>query len=240
MKLGCAWRQQLGRSECPYAERWVLNLYFFSIRLHHFIRSDDARAFHDHPWWFITMVLRGGYTDRSPDGDDHLGVRSIRYRPALHKHTIVVDSGGVWTVLITGPQTRRWGFWVNNKWKKSNKYFFEHGHHPCDQDEKLRLSSKSYLSKTNPRSKSQKLWRRSISVIQYQYARVTAEVERGVKTLLVRVRAPACASRRRAGGQQGAVKGLFLGVQLSSSPLKMQGEAPRVAFGELHKEIVDE
>src|ERR1039458_8537253 len=139
MKLGITWKQQLGRPECPYAERWVLNLHFFSVRLHHFRRSDDARAFHDHPWWFLTLVLKGGYTDRSPQGDDHLSVGSVRFRPALHRHTIVADPGGVWTLILTGKQARRWGFWVNNKFKKSNKYFFEHGHHPCDQDEKLNI-----------------------------------------------------------------------------------------------------
>ena len=99
MKLGVTWKQQLGRPECPYAERWVLNLHLFSVRLHHFRRSDDARAFHDHPWFFVTLVLRGSYIDRSPSGDDLLRPGSIRFRPALHRHTIVTD--GVWTLTIT-------------------------------------------------------------------------------------------------------------------------------------------
>lgn len=37
-----AWAEPLGRPECPYARRWVLNLGVFAIRIHHWIKSDDA------------------------------------------------------------------------------------------------------------------------------------------------------------------------------------------------------
>lgn len=136
--LTLKWDEHLGRPECPYMRRWVLALGLCSIRVHNFIRSDDARAFHDHPWWFATLVLRGGYTDVSKDeyGDsveDHLRPCSVRFRRALHRHTVRVDHGGVWTLVLTGPNLRTWGFWVNGKFRKANKYFFEHGHHPCDQ-----------------------------------------------------------------------------------------------------------
>jgi hypothetical protein len=134
------WRQQLGREECPYAERWVLDFGKFTLRLHHFFRSDDARAFHDHSWWFLTLVLKGGYTDVSPEGNDHLRPGSIRFRKAHHRHTVRTDPGGVWTLVVTGPKVRRWGFWVTRKdgsgterLIKSNKYFATYGHHPCDQ-----------------------------------------------------------------------------------------------------------
>ena len=139
MRLGITWRQQLGRKECPYAERWVLNLHFFTVRLHHFHRSDDARAFHDHPWWFMTLVLRGGYTDRSPNGDDHLSAGSLRFRAGSHQHTVITDPGGAWTVLLTGRASQPWGFWVHGKRREANKYFLTYGHHPCDQDKKMQV-----------------------------------------------------------------------------------------------------
>lgn len=139
--FGFAWGQRLGKPECPYLRRWVAQLGAFSIRVHHFHRSDDARFPHDHPWWFLTLVLRGGYYDVSQgeDGDeiDVLHAGSIRFRPALHRHMVLVDykanPKGCWTIILTGPHLRNWGFWVNGKFKKSNKYFLEHGHHPCEQ-----------------------------------------------------------------------------------------------------------
>jgi hypothetical protein len=133
--------ESIGLPECPYLRRWVADFGLFSIRLHRWQSSDDARHFHDHPWWFLTLVLRGRYVDVSPDGRDQLRPGSIRYRPALHKHTVEVQQPGTWTLLITGPTERRWGFWVNDKMIRRDKYFAVHGHHPCDASgEPVRMS----------------------------------------------------------------------------------------------------
>jgi hypothetical protein len=113
-------------------ERWVFNTGPFAIRLHHWTASDDDRALHDHGWWFWTLVLKGGYTDISDTGHDHLHVGSSRFRPALHTHTVRVDPGGCWSLLITGRKSRDWGFWVDGKWMRMRRYFRAHGHHPCD------------------------------------------------------------------------------------------------------------
>lgn len=126
-----AWRERLGLPECPYMIRWRLETPLGSLRLHHWLGPDDDRAFHDHPWWFITAVLRGGYVDHSPTGREHLHAGNVRYRPALHRHTVVPDPGGAWTFVITGPKTRAWGFWPDGKFKKANKWFARWGHHPC-------------------------------------------------------------------------------------------------------------
>jgi hypothetical protein len=158
LKLGLTWHQKLGTEECPYMERWVLNLGRFALRLHHWHRGDDPRHFHDHPWWFITFVLKGGYTDVAGTATDFelqdpllasknqlsskkdiLTAPAVRFRPAHHRHTVDVHKGGCWTFMITGRERRKFGFWVPRKdgsgthrFKKANKYFLEHGHHPCD------------------------------------------------------------------------------------------------------------
>jgi hypothetical protein len=100
--------------------------------VHHWLASDDPRAFHDHPWWFATLVVRGSYLDRSPAGDDVLHPGSVRFRPALHQHTVFPFPGGAWTVMITGPKTRVWGFHHDGKFVKANKWFAKYGHHPCE------------------------------------------------------------------------------------------------------------
>lgn len=126
-----AWGERLGRPECPYLHRWVADFGLFSIRVHHFLRSDDNRNLHDHPWWYCTLVLRGSYRDVSEQGEELLTPGKVAFRRALHRHT--VQTAGVWTFLVTGPQVRRWGFWVKGKFRKANKYFLMYGHHPCDQ-----------------------------------------------------------------------------------------------------------
>lgn len=142
------WRNPLGRPECPYVYRWLVgHNKLGSLRLHHWVGSDDPRATHDHPWWFLTFVLRGGYTDESLHidredleftGHDHLRAPSCRFRPAHHRHTVQTDPGGAWTLVITGPASRSWGFWTRRKdtgqlrFVRAVRYFFRHGHHPCD------------------------------------------------------------------------------------------------------------
>lgn len=145
------WNQPLGEPECPYARRWALILPFGSIRVHQWWRSDDKRAPHSHPWWFTTFVVKGGYEDwsypeRTRQGAprleakivDRLNRWSVRYRAAHHVHSVSVDPGGCWTILVTGSDRQAWGFWVKGKdgaarFLRSAKYFRKHGHHPCDQ-----------------------------------------------------------------------------------------------------------
>ncbi len=126
------WAEKLGLPECPYVIRWRFELPLGSVRVHHWLGPDDDRAYHDHPWWFLTLVIRGGYTDKNPDGDEHLTAGTVRYRPALHRHTVVPDPGGAWTILLTGRPRRTWGFWLDGRFRKANKWFLAYGHHPCD------------------------------------------------------------------------------------------------------------
>jgi hypothetical protein len=134
-RWGGRWAQFVGRPECPYLIRWFFETPWFSVRLHHWLHSDDARAFHDHPSWFITLVLAGSYTDVSPAGREPMRPGTIRFRLATHQHTVEVAPGGCWTLLLFGPHERYWGFWRRRgtqlRWVKSNRYFLEEGSHPC-------------------------------------------------------------------------------------------------------------
>ena len=124
--------EKLGLDSCPYLIRWRFETPWGSIRLHHWLSQDDPRHRHDHPWSFVTFVLKGGYTDLSPAGDQHLRAPAVQYRDATHQHTVVPDKGGAWTIIVTGPKIRKWGFWVDGKFKSRIKYFWKFGHHPCD------------------------------------------------------------------------------------------------------------
>ena len=126
------WKQKLGHPECPYMIRWILDFKLFSIRLHHWISSDDPRHFHDHPWNFISLVISGYLIDRHPGGDSDRVTWSISKFPARHKHTVMVPECGAWTIMLTGPVIRKWGFWVNGRFRKRNRYFYDYRHHPCE------------------------------------------------------------------------------------------------------------
>ena len=62
------WKEALGLPEAPYLHRWTLILFGYSIRLHHWMRSDDKRYFHDHPMNFVSIIIKGRYTNVTPEG----------------------------------------------------------------------------------------------------------------------------------------------------------------------------
>ena len=134
------WHEKLGLPECPYVHRWYVQTPWFSIRLHHWTGSDDVRALHDHPWPFVTFVLSGHYLDVTEvDGQwftSECRQWHLYYRPALHTHAVVPNGSQPWTLLLTGPVVRRWGFWVNYRgrfrWMRSVKYFGVFKPHPCE------------------------------------------------------------------------------------------------------------
>ncbi|MEM7003508.1 MAG: hypothetical protein AAF529_22165 [Pseudomonadota bacterium] len=95
----------------PYLERWII-WFGFTIRVHCFHKGDDDRAFHDHPWWFVTIPLRP-YQELTPDGQEQTLKRfRPQYRSAYHRHIVrLIQPGPVWTVILTGPKSKEWGFW---------------------------------------------------------------------------------------------------------------------------------
>jgi len=134
-------REKCGVKDCPYLIRTFLDLRIFSIRVHHFIGSDDDRALHDHGWGFVTLILKGWYDDVGESSTERMKPGMIKYRPATHKHTVQVGPKGCWTLIFTGPRIRDWGFWSytkSGKYRlfKANKWFSMKGHHapthPCD------------------------------------------------------------------------------------------------------------
>lgn len=119
----------IGEYENPYLYRWWLipRNPVFNIYLHFFMRSDDDRALHDHPWWNLSILLEGSYTEHTIRAGG-VNVRTVRraggmkLRTGSAAHRIELHDGPCWTVFITGPRYRQWGFhcaeagWVH--WKK--------------------------------------------------------------------------------------------------------------------------
>lgn len=145
--------QIIGGADDPYMLRWyviprnpLLNIY-----VHRFVRSDDDRALHDHPWWFVSLILRGQYDEVTERSVTRRRAGTVAFRPAEWRHRVrllseslcqscrgsgvgygqvpdgrwmetdcgVCDGAGeirhaergCWTVIVTGPKRRGWGFW---------------------------------------------------------------------------------------------------------------------------------
>jgi len=114
----------IGGSERPYMLRWHLipRNRLFNVYLHHFLRSDDDRALHDHPWWNASFLLQGSYTEHTiAAGGVHCrklyNAGDIKLRGAKSAHRVELTHGSCWSLFLTGPWLRSWGFHCPNGWK---------------------------------------------------------------------------------------------------------------------------
>ena len=122
--------QVIGGIENPYLLRWYLipRNPIFNIYVHLFMRSDDDRALHDHPWANCSVILDGEYTEHQiAQGGIHRrtvhrqGDMCIRWSGRI-AHRIELTKGPCWTLFITGARYRQWGFHCQEKgwvhWKR--------------------------------------------------------------------------------------------------------------------------
>jgi hypothetical protein len=119
----------IGGAARPYLLRWhvIPRNRWFNLYLHWFLRSDDDRALHDHPWPNLSILLHGRYIEHTlaPGGIHHRTLRQAGTRSGWalrpsgrHAHRIELLPGegtpystyDCWTLFITGPAYRHWGF----------------------------------------------------------------------------------------------------------------------------------
>lgn len=104
-----------------YMIRWtLLTVPWFSLKIHKFLSSDND-CMHDHPWSFISIILKGSYTEETPAGKKLYKSGRVLFRKATYRHRILVDKP-CWSFVITFRHTRRWGFWTKDGWVHWMKY----------------------------------------------------------------------------------------------------------------------
>lgn len=132
--------QVIGGSTNPYLYRWYLTSWsnyprgskprnllerikrrLPNVYVHRFMRSDDDRALHDHPWWNTSILLLGRYREHTivAGGINHVMTRvagEFKLRPPRSAHRIEIDRPCL-TIFITGPKVREWGFHCPHGWR---------------------------------------------------------------------------------------------------------------------------
>ena len=110
-RLGCD--KITGNDSTVYMRRWFFWCPWFGIRVHNILRSDHDRHMHDHPWDFASLILSGYYVEHNPDRSNSPNVFR-RFSVVRHKaedlHRLELTDGPVWTLVITGPKRKSWGF----------------------------------------------------------------------------------------------------------------------------------
>lgn len=109
----------IGDPAAPYLRRWWLvpRNPWANVYLHQFLSDDDDRALHDHPWPWVSIILRGEYLEHTiAAGGIHrvrrYGPGTVRAHGPGYAHRLALPPGQseVWTLFLTGPRVRHWGF----------------------------------------------------------------------------------------------------------------------------------
>jgi hypothetical protein len=127
----------IGGAADPYLRRWYLipRNPLCNVYLHEILRDDDDRALHDHPWVNFSWILKGSYVEvlfaSSPAAGQALPRQFYRLRrrgswvgrraTTAHRLMLSRDQRGrplpCWSLFLTGPRLRSWGFWcANGRW----------------------------------------------------------------------------------------------------------------------------
>lgn len=132
----------IGGPDNPYMLRWwvIPRNPFFNIYLHKFLRDDDDRALHDHPWASCSIILKGGYLEHLPGDEVKYRRRgNVVCRRARQAHRIRLRRAywllqpnpcetiiPAWSLFITGPRVREWGFHCPQGWRHWKEFTNPH------------------------------------------------------------------------------------------------------------------
>lgn len=127
----------------PYLIRYrIFDCRWFKIRIHHILQSDPD-CLHDHPWNFISVILKGGYYEHTKGRRDNItGIKkfdksdddlvekivwydwaSVLIRAANWQHRLEIPTGrSAWTLVIMFKRKREWGFWTKDGFVEWFKY----------------------------------------------------------------------------------------------------------------------
>lgn len=89
----------------------LLKTRWFNVYLHQLDAPEwHPVGCHDHPWWFLTILLKGGYLERTGNSYKRQRPGKVLYRSATFAHDVTTPYGRSWSLVITGAKKRDWGF----------------------------------------------------------------------------------------------------------------------------------
>lgn len=95
----------------------IIQTPWFSVYLHRMDGPDSRPTLHDHPWAFISLILRGGYREKRWNLHDrsvwHKDRRWLNIMRRDDAHAIeYLFRKPTWTLLLVGKRRRKWGYWT--------------------------------------------------------------------------------------------------------------------------------
>lgn len=113
--------EEIQRDGKIYLRRWHINREYGkqNVYLHEFLGNDNDKALHDHPWQSCSVVLHGEYKEYI-DKHKYLIRKAgdVIFRNEKEFHRIeLINNQPAYTLFITGPKVKDWGFDCENGFK---------------------------------------------------------------------------------------------------------------------------
>lgn len=114
-----------------YLSRWgVGHDRIGKVLLHRMNAPDPGLDLHDHPWAFVSIILKGGYVEDRGLSDDPDRIQENVRKPFSVKRLDLDEChsirrllrGSSWSLIICGPRRREWGFYTPYGWVHSSEY----------------------------------------------------------------------------------------------------------------------
>ncbi len=131
-----------------YFRRYGIKTPWFGIYLHYIYKADEEKHMHDHPWDYVSIMLKGSYCEQMPKTIDkpwefeNIFPGEIHRNKAEHTHRLAKlcvnnipsyeYTPPVITLFLTGRERRMWGYtledgtWVDHmtyrQMKKEGKF----------------------------------------------------------------------------------------------------------------------
>jgi len=136
-----------------FLDRSGVDLRLFGVYVHRIELPDPGLDLHDHPWPFVSIILRGGYTEEAAAARDAQafaawaetvelsgaaergsiprGYRRTWRRGSVHRirttdaHRITTTEPGTLTLVLRGRKWRSWGFYCPDGFVDHRRYDYE-------------------------------------------------------------------------------------------------------------------
>jgi hypothetical protein len=119
----------------------IITTPWFGVMVHALETPDETRHLHNHPWPFVTMILRGGYDQLwAPSLEDAAKAVATGASPITKRmragsigrmnrhqfHAIAtLHRRPTWTLFMTGPRGGAWGFATADGFVDHDEYRLE-------------------------------------------------------------------------------------------------------------------
>lgn len=115
-------KEIVSREGVLHFRRYGFECKWFGVYLHNILVHDKDKHMHDHPWPFFSLILKGGYVEKTLEGLVVCTPLTFVVHKAHEPHQVVELFGPTWTFVLRGPRRDKWGYHTEKGWVDHDTY----------------------------------------------------------------------------------------------------------------------